>query len=396
MAKLQFKAWQCHDDRLALVQENAIKRVLGFSGIHDYQVLTEISELFTAGDISDYNLEGDEGTWAIDSGALKGTGGGAAQWYKVRHSTEVELGFIATFDKTGNRGGFLVRCDDNYKGYLLWWTGTNVGVSKIEGDTETKLTQLPCTETGTASVQVAVIPHSNESIDEVDTITFALWFDGKLLVAYTDDYYSDYGKKIGFAVYESDVITFDNLSVPQLHRMVEWTSVDPGEIASSGLSRVIAYDDIRVQARYDGSVKIWRPNKTSSDWTVGTGRELDENQEYQHYWPTHLRLVGALHEIDRFRSGHQGHIFALAQDPNAMSEEATADRGTKRHRRNEEQATTRTVQLAPNPVLEPEDLVTYDSDTWCITNIDWRAAWQSGDAGGAPVLQSALRLREYL
>jgi len=400
MAKLQFQAWQCHDDRPALVQENAIKRVLGFAGIHDYQVLATISEIFTSGNIGDYNLEDAEGTWVIrdpwdiNGSTLQGTGSGAAQWYKIRHTTEVELGYIATFDKTGNRGGFLVCCDDDYEGYLLWWTGTNVGISKIDGNTETKLVQLPCTETGAASVQVAVISHSNESIDEVDTVTFALWFDGKLLVVYTDDY-TEYGKKVGFAVYESDVITFDNLNVPQLHRIVDWTSVDPGEIASSGLSRIIAYDDIRVQARYDGSVKMWRPNKTASDWTISTGRQIDEDREYQHYWPTHLRLVGALHEIDRFRSGYQGHIFVLDQDPNAMSEEATADRGTKRHKRAEEQAVTRTVQMAPNPILEPEDLVTYDGVLWCITNIDWRAAWQSGAGGNAPALQSAIRLREY-
>jgi len=60
------------------------------------------------------------------------------------------------------------------------------------------------------------------------------------------------GAYIGFAVYGSDTITFNNLAVVQLHTIMEYTSVDPGEAASMGLSRAISYEQLRVQARYDG------------------------------------------------------------------------------------------------------------------------------------------------
>ena len=251
MSSVTFTGWQCHDDSLLLAQEEAIVRVLNFAGIHDTTGENAISE--TSGATT--NFEGAEGTWAAAGGALQGTGGGAARWYKIRHVTEVEMGFVVEFDKTGNRGAFLFNADDDYDGYLVWWTATAVGVSDIDGTTETVLCSLPMVQTGAAHVRIGVWPQHRTSIDKIDSVLVALWLDRKLLVAHAMAYEKK-GQKVGFAVYQADVITFDNLVLPQLHQVVEWTSVDPGEVASSGMARVVGYEQIHTQARYDGSVRI--------------------------------------------------------------------------------------------------------------------------------------------
>ncbi|NIV39022.1 MAG: hypothetical protein GWN58_59275 [Anaerolineae bacterium] len=394
---IKFKGWQCHDDRPALDQERAIQRILAFAGIHDTSAEDEINELFTSGDLSDNNLEGAQANWQITGGVLQGSGTGGVQWYKIRHTTELEYGFIATFDKTGNRGGYLFQCDNDYDGYLVWWTGSAVGLSKVEGVSETKLTDIPLTESGAASVTVAIWPQRRTSIDKIDDLAVMLFFDHKHLFTYTLQYNSNWGgKKTGFVVYQSDTVTYDNYRVAQLHQIVEWTSADPGEPASASLSRVVAHEQIRVQARYDGSVRLWRNDGTTVDWTVPSGRPLTTVEETQLYPPSHFRLVGALHEIDVFRTGDQGHIFAVGQDPNALSEAETNSRATRQHKTIAERSRVAGLVMAPNPVLEPEDVVSWDGTSWRVSSVNYRAMWRGSEQVGAPVLESNTKVRECL
>ena len=391
---VKFKEWQCHDDRRALTQEDMLQRLLGFAGIHDTTSLAEIDEDFAGGTLGDNNMEGAEGTWSITSGALQGVGDGLAQWYKIRHTEEIELGFVATFDKTGNRGAFLFCSDSTYNGYLVYWTGTAVGVSEIDGTDETTLIEVPLAETGVASVTVAVWPLRYTSIDTIDDLAIGLWFDNKHLLTHVIAY-TEKGKQIGFGVYEADTVTFDNLRVAQLHQVVEWASVDPGEAVAAGVSRIIANERIRLLARYDGTVKMWYAgDDTTTDWTVPDGRCLQAIYRYSHVWPSHLRLVGALHEANVFRAGTQGHIFTVGSDPNALSEDETIDRAERRHKEAEEMAYTAIFAMAPNPVLEPEDIIDLDGP-WRIVTIDYRAVW-GGVRGSAPVLESTLEARECL
>ncbi|NIS13467.1 MAG: hypothetical protein GWN58_12395, partial [Anaerolineae bacterium] len=103
--------------------------------------------------------------------------------------------------------------------------------------------------------------------------------------------------------------------------------------------------------------------------------------------------VGALHEIENFRAGDQGHVFAVMQDPNALSETATADRADRRHKTAEEAADTRTFVTPPNVLLEPEDVITYSGDTWRIATIAYRISRQGRIAFA---LSSRLEARDCL
>ena len=340
-------------------------------------------------------FEGAEGAWGIVGGVLQGIGNGVAQWYKIRYSTEVDLGFVVTFDKTGDRGMFIFCSDDSYNGYFFAWSGTAVSMGEMTAGAAPNLVVLPCAETGDAAVKIMVWPQSYTSVDELDDVTCALWFDDKLLLVHTVPYDSTKGKKIGFGAYESDVVTIDNLRVPQFHQITEWTSVDPGEAASAGLSRVTAHAKVRVQARYDGSVKLWRNDLIASDWTVQDWRPLSTTEQQQIFWPTHMRLAGAMHESDVFMNGNQGHIFAVGQDPNVLTEEATNDVATITQREMKENAHTLTLAMAPNPVIEPEDVITYD-DPWRVSSISYRIGWRGGQGQGAPVLESQMQLRECI
>lgn len=397
MSYTSFKATQCHDDRPVLTQKDSIARCLSFAGIHDHSFATWIDEAMdvTTSNLSEIsdggNWAGEEGTWATCDGVLHGTGGGAARWYKIYQTTSVDLGYVATFDKTGNQGAFLFCSTAAFYGYLVWWTGTAVGVTDVNGATETVLFSLPCTETGSAAVTVAVRPQRYERIDTVDDLSVSLWFDNKLLLTHTMEYETR-GSHIGFAVWESDSITFDNLTVCQLHQIIDWTSVDPGEAVASGIGRALGYDEIFMRSRYDGTVRVWRNTDNESDWTVPANRARTAGRRQDIYTPSHMRVVGALHEIDNFRTGTQGHIFAIGQDPNALSELATYNSATRVHRSRVEKGEERTVVLAPNPALEPEDIITYDGEKWRVTSISYRVEKE----GSGYSLVSVLNTRECL
>jgi len=393
---VKFKEWQCHDDRPAICKEEALKRTLAFAGIHAVSVSSEIDEVFAGISIS--NFEGAEGTWTETGGILQGVAGAGAQWYKIRHSTEVELGFVATFDwVSGPTCAFLLCCDDSYDGYGVFFnsTGGGMAIAEVDGTSAPLLSHIPFSYSSPASITVMAWPQQHTTIDEIDELTIAAWVDGQLLLSYSMPYVEK-GKMIGFAVYQNDTTTFDNLRIAQLHQVVEWTSVDPGEIAGAGLSRVIGYGKIRIQARHDGSVRIWRNNSTTPDWTVPSTRPGTSVRRRQIYSPSHWRMVGALHEIDDFRAGYQGHIFEVGQDPNALSEDATADRAGESHRDMEEEAAGLNLAMAPNPVVEPEDVLTWDGEKWRVNTIAYRAQWRGGQGKGAPVLESSIDLRECL
>lgn len=406
MSNLQFTDFQCHDDRPTLTREEAIERTLGFAGIHERSTLSWICEAFSGGtsdvsNISDYDLDHAEGDWCIaPDHTLSGIATDGNQWYKVLYTGDtIEVGFEVSFDKTGDNGGFVFCADTDYNPALLaWWTGTHVGFSSLAAATETVLLSLPCTETGASTVTVAVWPRSYSRIDEVDDVAMALFFDGKLLAQHVTSNNDDWGEHIGFAVGDSSTATFDNIRIPQLYQIQEWTSVDPGEAASAGLNRVTGQDLIRVQARYDGSVKIWRNDATTVDWSVATGAARMAGKRHKFYSPSHLRLVGGAHEINVFRDSNQGHVFAVAQDPHALSENDTYNRATRQHERVEETADQLRLELTGlNVLLEPEDIIQYNSKKQKVQTIAYRISRQTGRGGAeVAVLDSSVECRIHL
>jgi len=397
MTAIQFKALQVHDDRPAIAREMSLNRVCSFAGIHDLDMSSAIFENYTTGTISDYNMGDETGTWAITAGALEGTGGGVGStWYKVLHDTSVELGWVAQFDKHDIRGAFLFCCDASWNGYQIYWDGTDVCLHSLTADAYTVLSKINCTETGNATITVAVRPVRYTDVDEIDDLVITMWYDSRHILTHLVGYDSTKGDRVGFAVYESDVCTFDNLWVPQLHQWVEWTSVDPGEYAGSSLNRVISQANIKMRSRYDGSVKFWKPGDPASSWTIPSGRYRTKTNQRAIYMPTHIRLVGAKHEAENFREGTQGHIFEIADDPNVLSHDAVADQASVRHKEIEEAGNTYVISGPPNPLIEPEDVVTLDGTDRKVDTISWDIAWKGARDEGAPVLDSQMRLRDDL
>lgn len=368
MSSVTFQKLQCHNDRPLVDQKTAVEYILNFAGILNLAADTAI---FDTGRLSNYGNY-DVGVWSDGLGAANGSSG----WYPCIHQTAIDGGYSAKFTKTG-KGGFMFAGDSSDTYHTIWWSDTNVGVTRIKNLSEILLISIPCLQSGKAEVTVGIQYQSHTAIDTIDDISVGLWFDGMLLLAFAFPYVESSGK-LGFAVNDNWEGTFDNLTIYDAHSIVPWTSVDPGESAATGLSRVTAHTALKLLARYDGSVRLHIGGYHSPDWTVDPGRTITLQKRHVVYWQSHVRTVGALHEADTFRPGNQGHIFSTQNDPNALTTSETETKGEHLHKKIEESSRQLTIQLPPNVLLEPGDIVTVDGDNWLIITIEYSIAWQDG------------------
>ena len=397
MTTIHFQDFQCHDDRPQYTQLEGIQRILAFVGNHSTEFELLVSEPGT-GALSNFDTADAQGTWQITGGYIQGVGGGAAQWYKIRHITPVEPGFVATFDWDSGGCAYLFGADDDFSGYMVWWDGTDVGIASCTETEHTDFTKRPFAVSGPSSVTVGVWPRSYYSIDEIDDLIVAVWFDDQLALAYAIPYVSTMSNHTGFGVYQSGTVKVDDYQIVELHQIQEWTTVGPGEVAGAGLSRVIGQEDILLRARYDGTIRVWVEDSSVSDWTVPAARPVQYSKTTSLYWPNHLRMVGALYEDSAlFRPGNQGHIFETVQDPNALTAAATSTRGQRQHARIEESSQGIAITMPPNLALEVEDIITYDGTAYRIKAITLNIQ-MAGTPGGkeVPVLMGTYQCEQCL
>lgn len=317
-----------------------------------------------------------EGGWYNDRSFdyLWGIGSGSSRWYRLLCDTDVSPSFVCEFDKYDNRGSFCF-CGDGSTCYCVWWDSTRAGVGKIDASGAlTEITTNYCDITGDARMRVAVKQLSLSDPDEIDFLSATLYANERA-VAYGCAYIAGetLGDYIGFGVYDSDSIMFDNLIVAELHRIVPWTSVDPGEPVMAGLSRAIGTTPVYYFSRYDGTVRCWIPGDRTVDWAIPTTRDLTRATQKTKFVPAHARMVGSYHEVDNWNdtvAEHQARpTFSMLQDPNLESQSDIEDGVIDGHRRLRENALRYNDEVPGSPLIEPQDRVTVNSEDVRVTSV---------------------------
>ena len=148
-------------------------------------------------------------------------------------------------------------------------------------------------------------------------------------------------------------------------------------------------DKIRVQARFDGTAKIWRNDLLTTDETFTVSEILKANVTEDLYAPTHFELVGGMYQADVLAGHsqevgseqHRGHIFTQTNDPNVLTEMETFDRARRKAIEAVEAAEELELTVKFNPLLEAEDVIAvyfpYQASPvqYRITSLDFQAAW---------------------
>jgi hypothetical protein len=392
-AFIRFREFHVSDDRRSVSQEESVAFFLAFAGIHVVDSKFELafgSDVDDGYQVSDVSELIDNNTvWVVaDDHSMSGVGTEISDtWYSMRFTTEIEDSFVISFDTTSTVGGFLFGLNDNNTGYILSWDGSEVMLGTISGDGEVfeEHIRVPCSDTGPASIIIGIHFLSYSKIDQIDDLGITLYMDGKQVFTHTM-IKLETSPKIGFASYQTSTMTVDNVRLSHAYRPVDWSSVDPGEAVATGLGRVLANTKLRLLARYDGSVLIRKEKTGSSDWTMDD-RETQYVRERGVYSPSHVRLVGALHEYDSIRDSNVGNVFAEANDPNALTYDEVQDKSGWYHARIEEESQRKQIAMPPQVTLEPGDIITIDGVDWRVESINYDARWD-----GAPLLASSVNL----
>lgn len=378
-----FKDLQVHDRRQTLTLERSIRHTAGLAGIHSFSFLNEIEE--DGSSVANFTLVDVGATWSSEGGKIKAVGNGGAQWWRAYHTTDIDGSFVATFNKFEARGAFVFCGNASDEYYAAYWTATGVGIGRINSSGAlTKSAEFVHSGSINASVTVAVRQQTMTDYDVVDWISIAVYFDGQLMAAGSIYIQGEtLGDRIGFAVYDSDTIYFEQLDVPELYHVIEWTSVDPGETCGAGMARAIGTTPVFYYARYDGSLRCWLPGDRSVDWTVPSTRELGRSSLVNRFTPGHVRMVGAYHERDAWNDAlleqQARPTFALLDNPNLVDKDEILEGADEGHRRVREGKTRWSVNVPGNPLIEVHDKLSVDSNDIRILGVQFNVEKASED-----------------
>ena len=394
-----FKELRIYDSRPSWSLEDSIRNTASLGGIHDFSFLSTIADDFSSGSLSDWETPG-EGTWSIDSERLKGVGGGSSRWYRLYHSVDVPLSFVARFTKQGDTGAFVFAGGN----YAVTWSATKTSIVTLDSNgSPTKLAEADVVLGDDSEIVVAARYQQMTDFDVVDWMSAAVYICGRCVVGASHYMQGEtYGDEVGFAVWESDTAYFDDFEISELHRLVEWTSVDPDELVASGMNRAIATTPLFYFCRYDGTLRAWLPGNRDADWVPPSAacRQITVAQRKEYFTPAHVRMVGAYHEAGSWNQDmaeKQGrYTFALVQDPNLVTIDEIRAGAEKQHNSLVERGRPWSITLPGNPLTEPQDRVTLDSEDVRVLAVQFVVERRGKGDKGAPVFTAAMQGVDYI
>jgi hypothetical protein len=389
---VEFTNAKFRDGQWPKTLEDAVRLTASYAGAHDFDFQDEASDAFT--DISAWTLTGCSGN--VSSNDLLLTGTGSNVWGLARHNAAITPSFVASFDWTEGAGGFFFEGIGTDRRAFLFWIGPSaVGGGYLDASgSPTTLVRIPSTLATPARIQVAV-----RVDEERKWLEAGLFIDGWNYLAFAQDIGEtalDWGgHNVGFSVYDTNQFRVDNYTVSELHRAVEWTLIDPGQPPGSGMSRAIGTTRVNYMCRYDNTIRVWRPGDRAVDWTPETGRIGRVDSRRSTGAPTHARVQAAIHEADNFEDDDgmvRMHRFMLHNDPNIMTEEEAYNEAGLVIHDNKERAEVSRLTLAPNYLIEPNDRVDYDGNSYRIVSVYSTIQMR----GNRPVIGQQINAQKYL
>jgi hypothetical protein len=376
----------CNTQQNRTIEANA-KTLFSYANLHDRSFDDELSDAFASLSASTWNTAGasDYGTWEISSNQLKGTGGGDGDWDHLLSVDDMPAEGVLTIYKNCNRGGIIFRGTDKDDHYLFFWDADSVGFKKCSSGSYSTLVDVPKVFTSEADITVSWREMKFRRTADEKWLFMSAWVDGELAVTTEDDISnSTPGQKIGLAVYDSDIVYFDNIRIPELTEVIDWCSLDIGEAPGGALSRMIGRRHIKYFLRYDSTVRMWRPKSDTSTWTYQRHITRFQWNVDRRNLVGHWRQVGAWEEADRFdttllQKGVQR--FHKDDNPDLMTKQSCYDEAGYAIQRLKEIADRVSMSVPAQVLQEPEDVVTVyfarDGNT-IINSVDYIVDLEQG------------------
>lgn len=332
-----------------LTLENIFRQYGSWAGIHDFDFdsLSEIASAAVTGTVS--------ANWTGNTVAT-----GLPPNFSVRyHKTDFRQAIMLA--ATGTSIFYTVGTDENGYPFIIWANNTITY-------------SVPVATPEEADVEIVFRQQVLDDREDIVWRTISIYMNDAWVTTYSDYDTASVADDVAFAVaaYEGDARTYTNIRIPELCEIAEFGTLDPGENALSGLQRTIDGRYLKMLARYDGSLRAWRKKTRDSVMTftisvTGISRSYDLPQLI-----THARMLGAYIEAefhDAALTEKYMHRFAEVNNAMLLTRGECLTEAENTVLRSEEAAFTLTFEAQWVPILEPEDRIAVDGDTWIINDM---------------------------
>lgn len=274
--------------------------------------------------------------------------------------------FMTFYERTG--GAYAAGVDANGRPSIwLYNSGT--------------LTLLSCTPwvafTGAQKFEVSVRRWQSDSQGAIGLLSICLFINNTLAAAFEEEVANvplNSPLGIGLLAGQTNRVTFSNIYIPDFCEILDVISIDPGEAPASGLGRAIEGIYLKMFMRPSGHMRAYRPFLQGSD-SVLTFSASDIEELYGPSLDTrslksHLRQQGAYTEaevIDTDVLAKYGYRFEQMQNPFLMTVDECYAEGKRTLRRIREESMSLSLSTYGHPVIETEDIVTYDGVKYRVT-----------------------------
>lgn len=187
--------------------------------------------------------------------------------------------------------------------------------------------------------------------------------------------------------------TYTLFRAVDLGEIDDWSAIDPGSSPLEPISSILEGRNIRLQERFDGSLRAWKPRAAVSVWTLP---DDDEYSYARNFDPTkiitHFRQVGAYDQAeytDEIANRKYGHKFGQGNNPYLMTPEECYVGAQRTINQALEAADTIQISGPYIPMLENEDVIDTPHGVYIIDNI------QVGVEGARHIMQVSGRKYIY-
>lgn len=351
--------------------EQVFRRFGSFAGIHTYK----FDSLYEHGSVGWSGPQASDTLTATDTQitVIPATG---AQYGLAIQETKLPHSHLITASLSSYGGGFVVGYTAFDADHYIIGTDASGHPCLLKGKngTYTVIAIEPATFTFGATYAVTVNRVSFGDSDSEQWTNFSLWINGKLALTHMQPGAFDVATPLlfGIATIQGRTVTYSGTRIPQMSDFVEWITIDPGETPQGGLARPTEGLYMRYFARWDGSLRAWKPEKYAAVYSLNNG-DLAESIRTSfdaRGLRNHIRLVGAYTEAEAIsrRLLRYGYRFDQVYNPYLMSQYECAVEAERMLIRMEESAHTGEFAMSFTPHLEAEDRIEVDGENDWIIN----------------------------
>jgi|GEM_PF-2124937 hypothetical protein len=331
--------------------EDSIRAYANWSGIHDlsFDTAFHIGEQYV----------GTAGDWQV---------------YKLSYVLQPEVLLKYRLDIRGGAGhGAAFYDGDDYIAIGFEGDTGFLVVFEVKSGVEKLLQRIESEESSDGEVMIS---HREMRFNEDQRYLWqvlTIWMNGLMVYTYTRKITTPHSGALQIGLLGHGVgRTFYDIQVPQLTDFMEWSSIDPGETATGGLSRALEGRYVKYFIRYNGALRAWRPSGKPSVYTFA----LDDMQSKSLSFDkrglyTHVRMLGAYQQseyLDDLLVRKYGHRFIEVNNPYLMTPQACLREARREVARMESAATSYSLTASYVPRLELEDRITTPDGDWLISS----------------------------